>query len=104
MPRVILAPNMVELSQQDREILTCISEGMPDHEVMSRFKISAERLQETMDHVQERAAHLDDGTNAAVYYERALRRRSENKIKSLNGRFHALMESSSEGIVVVNGR
>lgn len=93
---------MNELSKKDREILVMISNGAPDHQVCRQFGMLPAQLKQVLIRVARRAEEYDEADNAALFYERALRRRAENHILSLEARFNALMEGSPEAVLVVN--
>ena len=52
--------------------------------------------------VAKRASTYDVEEDAAAMYERALRLRAENTFRSLEARFHALLDASPNAILVVN--
>jgi PAS domain S-box-containing protein len=94
---------MEELSKRDREVLTLLSDGHPDASVCRKLGLSHRQLEESLDRIRTRAeAHPE--ASAALYYERALRRRAENRERSLQGRFNALMGASTDAVLVANGR
>lgn len=93
---------MKELSLEDREIVVQVCRGVPDLEVCRQFGLLPSQLDEVLDRVAARAATIEVEEDAAAMYERALRKRAENSAKSLEGRFHALMDASPNAVLVVN--
>ncbi|AIE86601.1 PAS domain S-box protein [Fimbriimonas ginsengisoli] len=93
---------MEGLSKKDREIIRQICEGAPDLEVCRQFGLLPTQLQQVLDRASKRADQLEPTDNAAVMYERALRKRAENAANSLEARFHALLDAAPEAILVVN--
>jgi PAS domain S-box-containing protein len=91
------------LNKRDRDVLTRIAEGVPDSQVCLDLKISKGQLEQSLARIIARAEAHPDANSAALYYERALRRRAENAARSLEARFHALMEASPNAVLVVNG-
>lgn len=93
---------MDALSADDRAVLTLLSEGVSDLEICRQLRLSAQGLARAIHRIEERA--VQESNDAGRYYERALRIRSENALKSLDARFHALMSILPDAVMVVDGR
>lgn len=93
---------MKGLSKKDRDVLREISIGVPDLEVCRKFGFLPRQLDEVLARAAKRAEADEVADHAAVYYERALRRRAENAASSLAARFNALMDASPDAILVIN--
>ncbi len=95
---------MVKLSKRDREILTLISDGVPDLQVCMKLGLLPEQLAKVMDRLQKQADSHPASESMAVFFERALRRRAENAARSLEARFAALMDGAPDAVLVVNAQ
>jgi PAS domain S-box-containing protein len=87
----------------DQEILRRIATGHPDLQVCRDLRISQAQFDKCLDRIRLRAESVAETDNLVVYYERSLRRRAENAMRSLDARFQALLEGSPDAILVVNG-
>jgi len=93
---------MKKLSKIDQDVLRAMSEGLADHEVCRRLKISAQVFSRSLKRIEARAAAESD--DAGMFYERALKRRQERINISLAARLHALMDASPQAVLVIDGR
>ena len=93
---------MKALSQADQDVLILMSEGCADHEICRRLQISQQTLNRSLKRIESRA--IVESDDAGRYYERALRRRAEIKLQSLEDRFHALLDVMVAAVLVVDGR
>lgn len=94
---------MKDLKRKDREVLTMLSEGVPDLLVCRKVGVFPGELAATLARIAELAEDASTRPELAVTYERALRKRAENAAKSLEGRFNALLDASPNAVLVING-
>lgn len=93
---------MKELAKGDRLILELLSEGLADHEICRELVIGQGALARAVKRIEARAA--TESEDAGRFYERALKRRAERRIVSLDARFRALMEILPQAVIVADGR
>ncbi|MGV3615116.1 MAG: PAS domain S-box protein [Fimbriimonas sp.] len=94
---------MKDLRRKEREVLTMLSEGVPDLLVCRKVGILREELATILTRIASLAENASTRPELAVTYERALRKRAENAVRSLEGRFHALLDASPNAVLVING-
>jgi len=93
---------MKSLSNLDQQVLKHLSEGFADHEVCRALHLSPKALANSVKRIEARA--LVESDDAGRFYERALKRRMERMNVSLAARFHALMDVTPHGVLVIDGR
>ena len=91
-----------KLGKKDKEILLLICQGKSDLDVCRAFGIMPMHLNGVLERAEEWLSTLEVSSDEAFMIERALRKRAENALKSLEGRFAALLDVSPEAIIVVN--
>jgi PAS domain S-box-containing protein len=91
-----------KLGKKDKEILHLISQGKSDLDVCRAFGMMPDQLSLVLKRAEDWLLTIEGSTDEAFMIERALRRRAENALKSLEGRFAALLDVSPEAIFVVN--
>lgn len=94
---------MKDLKRKDREVLTMLSEGVPDLLVCRRVGVLPGELDKILTRIARLAEDASTRPELAVTYERALRKRAENAAMSLEGRFNALLDASPNAVLVING-
>lgn len=95
---------MKKLSKVDQAVLRALSEGLSDYEVCRRLSLTMPALARSIKRIEARAATAEESENAAIYYERALKKRQERINVSLSARLHALMDASPQAVLVIDGR
>jgi PAS domain S-box-containing protein len=93
---------MISLSDREREVLEKLSQGLKDAEICRDLGISETVFRRALKRIETLAETETD--DAGRYYEKALRLRAENRLRSLDARFHALMSILPGGVLVVDGR
>ncbi len=88
--------------KRDNEVLKRMCQGGTDLEVCRHLGITPAQLGVIVARAQIWAESGDLSDIDALVVERALRRRSENGLRSVEARFNALFEASPEAVMVVN--
>lgn len=89
-------------AKKDWEIVTLIGQGVSDVEVCRRFGLLAADLESRMERFRRWTESQPADETPALLLERALRRRAENAVASLQARFRALLDASPEAVMVVD--
>ena len=90
------------LGKKDRDILLLMSQGKSDLDVCRAFGLLPGQLSVVLKRAEDWLSTLEASTDEAFMIERALRKRAENALRSLDGRFNALLDVSPEAIMVIN--
>lgn len=81
-----------------------LGDGATDHQVCRELGLTPASFQQCLTRVAEFADTPVDPTRPIALCERALRSRADSKVRSLQARFQALMETAPEAVLVVDGR
>jgi PAS domain S-box-containing protein len=93
---------MNRLSERERQVLERLSQGLKDAEICRDLGISETVFRRALKRIESLAeAETED---AGRHYERALKVRAENRLRSLEARFQALMSILPGAVLVVDGR
>lgn len=93
---------MKSLSPRDQKVLQLLSEGLADHEVCRELRMSPNLLRQAIERIEQRATVETE--DAGRFFERALRKRAENRIVSMEARFQALKQIIPQAVLIVDGR
>lgn len=90
------------LDRTDLRVAELLASGTPDADVCVQLGLTERQFDRSMVQIVNAAQDVPIADNPIALCERALRRRADAEVRSLDHRFRALLETSSEALVVVD--
>ncbi|HLK15066.1 MAG TPA: PAS domain S-box protein [Fimbriimonadaceae bacterium] len=93
-----------KLSQTDAAMAALLGSGATDIAVRHELRLTQAQFDQALRRLISFVSDPVDASKPKALCERALRCRAEAMVRSLEARFHALMETALEAVLVVDGR